>query len=114
MLVIVGTPRQPVTLDTAEEDEEASASHQGGIKLSELEFSVFGDYAVVPSVEVILTMLLCTCLLLYGVEIATSSISYKTTTTSITRGVGVISRSEWTHLPSQPGSIPGQSVLWGE
>lgn len=51
---MIGTPRQPVTLDTTEEEEGegASGSHQGGVKLSQLEFSVFGDFAVVPSIEV--------------------------------------------------------------
>ena len=59
-LVIVGTPRPTVTLNTAEEeeeDEEASEPHKTDIKLSNLEFSVFGDYAVVPSIEVFHTML---------------------------------------------------------
>ena len=52
LCAFVGTPRPTVTLDTAEEDEEASEPQQTGIKLSNLEFSVFGDYAVVPSIEV--------------------------------------------------------------
>jgi len=48
---IVGTPRPTVTLEE-EEGEEASENHKSAVKLSELEFSVFGDYAVVPSIEV--------------------------------------------------------------
>ena len=96
-------------------DEEASEGDQAGIKLSELELLVMTkDHMVVPSTEVFCTMLWCTCLLLCGVEVTTSSISDKATTTSITRGVGVISRSEWVHLCSQSGSIPGQSILWSE
>ena len=48
------------------------------------------------------------------IEVTTSSISDKATTTSITSGVGVILRSDWTHLCSQSGSITGKSVLWSE
>ena len=39
------------------------------------------DHAVMPSIEVFYTMLWCTCLLLCGVEVATSSISNKETAT---------------------------------
>ena len=97
-----------------EEGEEASEGHQAGVRLSELELLVSKDHAVMPSIEVFYTMLWCTCLLLCGVEVATSSISNKETATSITRGVGIISRCKWKHLCSQSGSIPGQSVLWSE
>ena len=108
-----GTPRPAVTLDTAEEDEEASEPHKTGIKLSNLEFSVFGDYAVVPSIEVCNTFNIHH-ISLYGAEIAASSIKDKATTASVTRRVGVISRSKWTHLFSQSRAIPSQSVLWSE
>lgn len=108
----VGTPRPTVTLDTAEEEEATEPHNTAGIKLSNLEFSVFGDYAVVPSIEV--TMLLAYIISLYGAELATSSIKDKATTASITRRVGVISRSKWTHLFSQSRAIPSQSILWSE
>ena len=114
--VIVGNPRPPVTVDETEKDEgeEAAEQHQAGVRLSELELLVSKDHAVMPSVEVFYTMLWCTCLLLGGVEVATSSTSDKETATSITRGVGVVSRCKWVHLCSQSGSIPGQGVLWSE
>ena len=107
---MVGAPSLPVTL----EEEQSPGSHITSLSEPGFSNSIHRDHALVPSVEVFCTMLWCTCLLLYGVDIATSSISDKTPTTSITRGVGVISRSEWTHLPSQPRSIPCQSVLWSE
>ena len=73
------------------------------------------NHTVLPSIEMLYTMLWSTCLLLCGVEwVATSSINDKETVTSITRGVGIISRCKWKHLCSQSGSIPGQSVLWSE
>ena len=120
--LVLDTPRQTVTLDTAEEEEEGEEAYEHpktglGIKLSDLEFSVFGDYAVVPSIEVITLYNNLVCVYMHHcvfVEIAASSINDKTTTTNITRGVGIISRSEWTHLCSQSGSIPSQSVLWSE
>ena len=97
-----------------EEGEEASEEHQAGVRLSGLELLVSKDHAVLPSIEVFYTMLCCTCLLLCGVEVVILSISDKKTATSITRGVGVISRYKWKHLCSQSGSIPGQSVLCSE
>ena len=103
-ICIVDTPRPPVVLDVTEKEvgEEASEGDQTGIKLSELELLVTTkDHTMVPSTEVFYTMLWCACLLLCDVEVATSSVSDKATTTSITRGVGVISRSEWVHLCSQ-------------
>ena len=60
-----------------EEGEEALEGHQAGVRLSELELLVSKDHAVMPSIEVFYTMLWCTCLLLCGVEVATSSINDK-------------------------------------
>ena len=97
-----------------EEGEEALEGYLAGIRLSELELLASKNHALMSSTEVLYTMLWCTCLLLCGVEVATSSISDKKTATSITRGMGVISRCKRKHLCSQSGSIPGQSVLWSE
>ena len=114
-ICIVDAPRPPITLETTDKEEgEEAIEHQQGLRLSELELLVTRNPAVVSSTEVFYTMLWCACLLLCGVAVATLSISDKATTTSITRGVGVILRSEWVHLCCQSGSIPGQSIVWSE
>ena len=101
-ICIVDAPRPPITLETTDREEgEEAIEHQQGLRLSELELLVSRNPAVVLSIEVLYAMLWWACLFLCGIEVATLFISGKATTTSITRGVGVISRSEWVHDCSQ-------------
>ena len=55
----IDTPRPPVMLDTREkeEGEEAPEEDQNAIRLSELELLVSSNLVVVPSSEVLYTML---------------------------------------------------------
>ena len=64
-------------MDKTEEEkgQEASEGDQAGVLLSELEFIVSRNHAVVPSI--IQCCGIATCLLLCGVEVATSFIMIK-------------------------------------